>query len=143
MYLRLAALCVVMLPVTFFHAWVTWSGLEAHFMIRTRSPINAKIETISMYKNTYYGDISFILPRNGGEKHCRVNEQLGGESLQLRVGQTIQVVPRDGCDDPVVLGRVRLPIFFLLFTVVDIVGLTMVARATIRGHWSNHDVFQH
>lgn len=57
--ISLSIVCALSLPIGLYFIWMTWIGFEAYYTIRAGSPVNAKIESISKYKNTYEGKISF------------------------------------------------------------------------------------
>ena len=133
--IRLGMLCAILLPTGLYFIWMTWIGFEALYIIRTGSLIDAKIERLSEYKRTYSGIISFGFTRDDREYKCVAHEHLGGESLQLRLGQLIKVVPRADCGRPVVISAVRVPGFFLVFTLICVASLWTLTKALYRGHW--------
>lgn len=126
--------CILLIPIGLYFAWMAWIGLEAMYIIRSTPPVEAKIETISEYKNTYSGNISFSFTKDNRRYRCIAHEKLGSESLQLRLGQPIQVVPRADCNRPVVVNAVRLPGFFLMFALISAASLWGLTRILSRGY---------
>lgn len=131
--LGLSAVCLVMLPATLFMAWQTVSRTKSYYISRSHHHIDAKIETISIPRKTYFGEISFVIPSAGGEARCRAYSELGQESLQLKVGQIIKVVPRENCDAPIVVSASTLPVLQLMMALIYGTILWVFVKSAIKG----------
>ena len=131
-FLILLYVAIALYPVA-----VTWRGVEAYYLSNHRQQIDAEIISVGRYKNTFSGEIHFQYPIGSLKVDCFVVAHLGNQSnyLKFKPNHVIKIVPRSGCDDPVISTHAELPVFeFLSSIAVAIVAFFSVKPMFRREH---------
>ena len=106
----------VIAALTVFNGWGVWDGLYAYHYVGKSTNIDAEIISTRVHKLTLSGKIRFRTYVKGAYLECISEVKLSPESKYLKYnpGTMIEIIPRTGCDDPIVVGNAKLPFIDIL-----------------------------
>lgn len=119
----------VIAALAVFNGYGVWHGLYDCHYVGKSTTIDAEIISTSAHKLTLSGKIRFRADIKGGYLDCISEVKLSSESEYLKYspGTIIEVIPRAGCNDPIVVSNAKLPfIDILLCAFYFVVGLVMI-----------------
>lgn len=117
------------------NGWGVWHGLYAHHYAGNNATIDAEIISTRAHKLTLSGEIRFHTHMKGAYSECisQVNLSSESEYLKYRPGTIIKIIPRTGCDDPIVVSNAKLPVIEILlctfYVVVGFIALRNLSSA--------------
>lgn len=113
------------------------NGLRTEYIIRTRTKIDARIVKVEIQGSTVSGLITFEKPNSPEKTVCSVYTWLGPKShyLQLKEGQSLKIVPVEGCAAPISIYADRMYIVIIPFLVFIGYYFIGFAKACVRGKW--------
>lgn len=107
---------LVTLAMASFNSWCVWRGFQAYALASGSPSIPAEILSTRSQKLTVFGDLRFRLDGGASAVDYRTEVRLSSQSeyRAFRPGTRIAIIPRDGCDDPVVVKNAKIPILEML-----------------------------
>ncbi|WP_238230813.1 hypothetical protein [Methylobacterium thuringiense] len=109
---------LVFLTLAGFGVWQILRSIEAYYISKHSSVIDAEVLSTNRYKMDIYGLIKFSLNDGNVDRECVAKANLGGASnyLKFKPGAIIKIIPQTGCDNPIIITAIRFPIFELMMS---------------------------
>jgi hypothetical protein len=121
------------------NGWIVWHDFEAYRRSSENTGIDASVTSTEIRKLTLWGMIKFSDYRENIHQNCvaRVALGSGSEYLKYTPGTIIKIIPRLGCDDPIVISNAKIPISGIMLSVIYLAG-GLVAFRSLRSALRHH-----
>ena len=130
-------LCSLFLLFSAFHtiadARYIRDKLAAFYKAKHSPKIDAEVISSAIDRQLIFGTITFVIDYKPDER-CTTRAFLGRESdhLKFKTGSVIQIVPRSGCENPIVATGIRPPIFEIIGILFWMICFALIAREVIK-----------
>ncbi|WP_156467533.1 hypothetical protein [Methylobacterium sp. Leaf102] len=121
---------LVILTLAGFSFWQTWRSIEAYYLAKNGTEIEATVISASSYRITLSGLVKFRIYDKNIYRECITKTDFGGESnyLKFKPGAVIKVIPRFGCDEPIIITSMRFPIIKIIPSIFCIAFIFLLAK---------------